>query len=78
VSFFSNLDIPIAYELLSCVQNFSVEPNLSLKRSTTSTGKPISPFARALNDNALYMVFHREVNGKSTDLSALYCTRKAR
>ena len=67
--FFSNADIPIAYELLSWVQNSLVEPHPSLRRSANSTGEPICPFAKAvLNENAFYMVFHREVNGKSTEL----------
>jgi heptaprenyl diphosphate synthase len=69
VPFFSNADIPLAYELLSWVQNFLVEPHPSMRRSANSTGEPICPFAKAvLNENALYMVFHREVNGKSTEL----------
>jgi heptaprenyl diphosphate synthase len=69
VPFFSNADIPIAYELLAWVREFLVEPNPLLKRSPGSAGEPICPFAKAvLNENALYMVFHHEVNGKSTEL----------
>jgi hypothetical protein len=69
VPFFSNADIPIAYELLAWVQNFLVEPHPAMRRSENSTGEAICPFAKAvLNENALYMVFHREVNGKSTEL----------
>jgi hypothetical protein len=67
--FFSNADIPIAYELLGWVREYMVEPHPLLKRSPHSMGEPICPFAKAvLDENALYMVFHREVNGKSTEL----------
>jgi heptaprenyl diphosphate synthase len=40
-----------------------------MKRSPNSAGEAICPFAQAvLDENALYMEFHREVNGKSADL----------
>lgn len=40
-----------------------------MRRSANSTGELLCPFAKAvLNENALYMVFHREANGKSTEL----------
>lgn len=67
--FFSNADIPIAYQLLAWVQDFLVEPHPMMKRSPSSAGEPICPFAKAaLSENALYMTFHHEVNGKSTEL----------
>jgi hypothetical protein len=69
VPFFSNADIPIAYELLAWVREFLVEPHPLLKRCPGDGSEPICPFAKAvLNENALYMVFHHEVNGKSTEL----------
>jgi len=67
--FFSNADVPIAYQLLSWVQEFLVEPHAMMKRSGRSGAEPICPFAKpVLNENALYMVFHREINGKSAEL----------
>ncbi len=67
--FFSNADISIAYETLAWVQTFLVDPNPNMKRSRDSTGESICPFAKAvLAENALYMAFHHEVNGKSAEL----------
>jgi heptaprenyl diphosphate synthase len=67
--FFSNADIPIAFETLAWVQTFLVDPNPSMKRSHNSTGESICPFAKpVLSENALYMAFHHEVNGKSAEL----------
>jgi hypothetical protein len=69
VAFFSNADIPVAFEVLAWVQSFLVEPNPMMKRSPKSAGEPICPFAKAvLDENALYMAFHHEVNGKSAEL----------
>jgi hypothetical protein len=68
-SLFSNADIPIAYELLAWVQSSLVEPNPMMKRSPESAGVPVCPFAKpVLDQNALYMAFHHEVNGKSAEL----------
>jgi heptaprenyl diphosphate synthase len=40
-----------------------------MRRSPGSTGEPICPFAKpVLAENALYMAFHHEVNGKSAEL----------
>jgi heptaprenyl diphosphate synthase len=40
-----------------------------MKRSRDSTGESICPFAKpVLAENALYMAFHHEVNGKSAEL----------
>jgi len=67
--FFSNADIPIAYETLAWVQEFLVYPNLQMQRSRGSNGESVCPFAKAmLSENALYMAFHHEVNGKSAEL----------
>jgi len=67
--FFSNADIPIGFETLAWVQAFLVDPNPNMKRSPISTGEAICPFARpVLAENALYMSFHHEVNGKSAEL----------
>jgi hypothetical protein len=67
--FFSNADIPIAFETLAWVQAFLVDPNPNMKRSRDSTGESICPFAKpVLAENALYMAFHHEVNGKSAEL----------
>jgi len=69
VTFFSNADIPVAFETLAWVQSFLVEPHAMMKRSAKSTGEPVCPFAKAvLDESALYMAFHHEVNGKSADL----------
>jgi heptaprenyl diphosphate synthase len=66
--FFSNADIPIAFETLAWVQTFLVDPNPSMKRSHNSTGESICPFAKpVLSENALYMAFHHEVNGKNAE-----------
>ena len=71
VTFFSNADIPVAFETLAWVQTFLVDPHPMMKRSPRSTGESVCPFARAvLDENALYMAFHHEVNGgKSADRS---------
>jgi heptaprenyl diphosphate synthase len=67
--FFSNADIPLAYETLAWVQTFLVDPNPNMKRSRNSTGESICPFAKpVLQENSLYMAFHHEVNGKSAEL----------
>jgi Domain of unknown function (DUF6875) len=67
--FFSNADIPIAFETLAWVQAFLVDPNPSMKRSRDSKGECVCPFAKVmLSENALYMAFHHEVNGKSAEL----------
>lgn len=67
--FFSNADVPIAFETLAWVQAFLVDPNPHMKRSPGSTGESICPFAKpVLAENALYMAFHHEVNGKSAEL----------
>lgn len=67
--FFSNADIPIAFEVLAWVQSFLVEPHPSMKRTPGSTGESICPFAKpVLDESALYMAFHHEVNGKSAEL----------
>ena len=67
--FFSNADVPIAFETLAWVQAFLVDPNPHMKRSAASTGESICPFAKpVLAENALYMAFHHEVNGKSAEL----------
>lgn len=67
--FFSNADIPLAFETLAWIQAFLVDPNPSMKRSHDGTGESICPFAKpVLSENALYMVFHHEVNGKSAEL----------
>jgi hypothetical protein len=67
--FFSNADTPIAFETLAWVQAFLVDPNPNMKRSRDSTGESICPFAKpVLAENALYMAFHHEVNGKSAEL----------
>lgn len=67
--FFSNADIPIAFEVLAWVQSFLVDPHAMMKRSPASTGESICPFAKpVLDESALYMVFHHEVNGKSAEL----------
>jgi len=69
VPFFSNADIPIAFETLAWVQTFLVDPNPSMKRSRDSGGESICPFAKpVLQENSLYMAFHHEVNGKSAEL----------
>ena len=66
---FCNADIPIAFETLAWVQTFLVDPNPHLKRSRDGPGESICPFAKPLlAENALYMAFHREVNGKSAEL----------
>ena len=66
--FFCNADIPIAYELLAWVCDFLVEPHHQMRRFSGGAGEPICPFAKAvLNENALYMAFHHEINGKSTE-----------
>lgn len=66
--FFSNADIPIAFETLAWVQAFLVDPNPHMKRSP-ATGESICPFAKpVLTESALYMTFHHEVNGKSAEL----------
>jgi heptaprenyl diphosphate synthase len=66
---FSNADIPVAFEVLAWVQSFLVEPHPMMKRSSKSIGEPVCPFAKAvLDENALYMTFHHEVNGKSAEL----------
>ena len=66
--FFSNADVPIAFEVLGWVQSFLVEPHPLMKRSSNNEGGSICPFAKAvLDENALYMVFHHEVNGKSAE-----------
>jgi heptaprenyl diphosphate synthase len=67
--FFSNADVPIAFEVLAWVQSFLVDPNPLMKRTPTSTGEAICPFAKpVLDESALYMTFHHEVNGKSAEL----------
>lgn len=67
--FFSNADVPIAFETLAWIQEFLVDPNPKMKRSRDSEGESVCPFAKPmLSDNALYMVFHHEVNGKSAEL----------
>jgi hypothetical protein len=67
--FFSNADIPVAFETLAWVQSFLVDPNVLMKRSPKSAGEPVCPFAKtALDERALYMAFHHEVNGRSADL----------
>jgi len=69
MTFFSNADIPIAYQILAWVQESLVEPHPLMKRSASSTGESICPFAKpVLDENALYMAFHHEVNGKSAEL----------
>ena len=69
VPFFSNADLPIAFDTLAWVQTFLVDPTPLMKRSRESTGESICPFAKpVLAENALYMAFHHEVNGKSADL----------
>ena len=69
MTFFSNADIPIAFEVLAWAQSFLVEPHSMMKRSPKSAGEPVCPFARAvLEENSLYMAFHHEVNGKSAEL----------
>lgn len=69
VPIFSNADVPIAFETLAWVQAFLVDPNPNLKRSRDSSGESVCPFARVmLSENALYMAFHHEVNGKSAEL----------
>jgi hypothetical protein len=45
--FFSNADIPIAFETLAWVQAFLVDPNPNMKRSRDSTGESICPFCQA-------------------------------
>jgi hypothetical protein len=66
--FFSNADVPVAFEVLAWAQSFLVEPHPMMKRSSNTEGEPICPFAKAvLDENALYMAFHREVNGKSAE-----------
>jgi uncharacterized protein DUF6875 len=68
-TFFSNADVPIAYQVLAWVQDFLVDPHPMMRRSPASTGESICPFAKpVLDENALYMAFHREVNGKSAEL----------
>lgn len=68
-TFFSNADVPIAYQVLAWVQEFLVDPHPMMKRSAASVGESICPFAKpVLNENALYMAFHHEVNGKSAEL----------
>jgi heptaprenyl diphosphate synthase len=68
MNFFSNADIPVTFELLAWVQSFLIDPHPQMKRSPKSSGEAICPFAKAvLDENALYMTFHREVNGKSVD-----------
>jgi hypothetical protein len=69
VPFFSNADIPIAYETLAWVQAFLVDPNPMMKRTHDSAGESVCPFAKSmLAESALYMAFHHEVNGKSVEL----------
>ena len=66
--FFPDVDTPIAFETLAWVQAFLVDPNPNMKRSRDSTGESICPFAKpVLAENALYMAFHHEVNGKSAE-----------
>jgi heptaprenyl diphosphate synthase len=66
--FFSNADIPIAFETLAWVQAFLIDPNPNMKRSHDSTGESVCPFAKpVVAGNALYMAVHREVNGKSAE-----------
>ena len=66
--FFSNADIPIAFETLAWVQAFLIDLNPNMKRSHDSTGESVCPFAKpVLAGNALYMAFHHEVNGKSAE-----------
>ncbi len=68
-SLFSNADVPIAYQVLAWVHSFLVDPNPMMKRSPHSTGEAICPFAKpVLDENALYMAFHHEVNGRSAEL----------
>ncbi len=67
--FFSNADVPIAFQILAWAQEWLVEPNPLMRRYPGSTGEAVCPFAKAvLEENALYMVFHREVNGQSEEL----------
>ncbi len=67
-TFFSNADVPIAYQVLAWVQDFLVDPHPMMKRLASSTGESICPFAKAvLDERALYMTFHHEVNGKSAE-----------
>jgi heptaprenyl diphosphate synthase len=69
VPFFSNADIPIAFETLAWIQTFLVDQNPNMKRSRDSNGESICPFAKpVLQENSLYMAFHHEVNGKSAEL----------
>jgi hypothetical protein len=69
VAFFSNADIPVTFEVLAWVQSFLVEPHPMMKRWPNGAGEPICPFAKAvLDESALYMASHREVNGKSAEL----------
>jgi hypothetical protein len=69
MAFFSNADIPIAFEVLAWIQSFLVATHPMMKRSHKSEGEPVCPFAKAvLDENALYMTFHHEVNGKSAEL----------
>jgi hypothetical protein len=69
VIFFSNADVPVAFETLAWAQSFLVEPHPMMKRSSKSEGEPICPFAKSvLDENALYMAFHHEVNGKSAEV----------
>jgi hypothetical protein len=69
VVLFSNADIPIAFEVLGWVRSSLVEPHPMMKRSSNSEGEAVCPFAKAvLDENALYMAFHHEVNGKSAEL----------
>jgi heptaprenyl diphosphate synthase len=69
VALFSNADVPVAFEVLDWVQSFLVEPHPVMKRSPKSDGQAICPFAKAvLDEKALCMAFHHEVNGKSAEL----------
>jgi hypothetical protein len=68
MSFVSGSDIHIGNQVLQWMQDFLVEPNPLMKRAKTSAGEPICPFAKAcLESDAVYLMFHHEVNGKSAE-----------
>ena len=75
VTFFSNADIPVAFETLAWVQSFLVEPHAMMKRSAKSTGEPVCPFAKAvLDESALYMAFgHHGGQWKERGPDRIHC-----
>jgi hypothetical protein len=68
MNLWSSADVAMANELVAWFRDFLVENNSMMRRSATSTGEPICPFAAACIDNrTLYFAFHHELNGKSID-----------